>query len=174
MYSQILKERMDANRQAQAQKEDRRKRRKLGSVVDEEDSDLEDKDGLGFKQPALVTGAQLKGYQLEGMQWMVSLHSNGISGILADEMGLGALLVCILTSEALIQSHLGKTLQTIAFSAYLREIKYSKPFMVVCPLSVLHNWAEEYAKFAPEVWASFFSALHVFMICVDTCLCLSW
>ncbi|KAG6892116.1 hypothetical protein C0992_001768, partial [Termitomyces sp. T32_za158] len=35
-----------------------------------------------FQQPSLVTGAKLKRYQLEGLQWMVSLDQNGISGIL--------------------------------------------------------------------------------------------
>ena len=46
-----------------------------------------------------------------------------------------------------------QTLQTIAFSAYLREQDSlnARPFLVVCPLSVLHNWVDEYAKFAPEV-----------------------
>ncbi|KAG5643984.1 hypothetical protein DXG03_009274 [Asterophora parasitica] len=86
-----------------------------------------------FQQPALITGAKLKQYQLEGLQWMVSLDQNGISGILADEMGLG------------------KTLQTIAFSAYLREHHNSTPFLVVCPLSVMHNWVDEYQKFAPAI-----------------------
>lgn len=46
---------------------------------------------------------------------------------------------------------LGKTLQTIAFSAYLRECQNTRPFLVVCPLSVLHNWYDEYQKFAPTV-----------------------
>ncbi|KAF8226545.1 hypothetical protein L208DRAFT_1406866 [Tricholoma matsutake] len=86
-----------------------------------------------FHQPALITGAQLKPYQLEGLQWMVSLDTNGISGILADEMGLG------------------KTLQTIAFCAYLRESKNFRPFLIVCPLSVLHNWVDEFSKFAPTI-----------------------
>ena len=66
--------------------------------------------GRRLKQPALVTGAKLKDYQLEGVEWMISLDRNGISGILgeivssssptlylcyfspsllADEMGLG-------------------------------------------------------------------------------------
>ena len=35
-----------------------------------------------FTQPMLVTGATLKGYQLEGVAWMVGLYQNGISGIL--------------------------------------------------------------------------------------------
>jgi ATP-dependent DNA helicase len=35
-----------------------------------------------FQQPSLITGAKLKPYQLEGLQWMVSLDQNGMSGIL--------------------------------------------------------------------------------------------
>jgi ATP-dependent DNA helicase len=35
-----------------------------------------------FKQPDLITGATLKDYQLEGVEWMVSLDQNGASGIL--------------------------------------------------------------------------------------------
>lgn len=86
-----------------------------------------------FPQPALVTGAKLKDYQLEGVEWMVSLDKNGVSGILADEMGLG------------------KTLQTIAFNAHLRGLGHYQPFLIVCPLSVLHNWMEEFQKFAPTI-----------------------
>ncbi|KAH7910079.1 SNF2 family N-terminal domain-containing protein [Hygrophoropsis aurantiaca] len=86
-----------------------------------------------FLQPELITGAKLKDYQLEGVEWMVSLDKNGVSGILADEMGLG------------------KTLQTIAFNAHLRGIGHYRPFLIVCPLSVLHNWKEEFQKFAPDI-----------------------
>lgn len=43
-----------------------------------------------------------------------------------------------------------QTLQTIAFHAYLRE-RSPAPFLVVCPLSVLNNWSEEFKKFAPDV-----------------------
>lgn len=35
-----------------------------------------------YMQPSLITGAQLKDYQLEGVEWMVSLDKNGVSGIL--------------------------------------------------------------------------------------------
>jgi SNF2 family DNA or RNA helicase len=44
---------------------------------------------FSFAQPALVTGATLRDYQLAGVQWMISLYENGLNGILADEMGLG-------------------------------------------------------------------------------------
>lgn len=44
---------------------------------------------LQFQQPANLSGGRLMQYQLEGLQWLISLWENGISGILADEMGLG-------------------------------------------------------------------------------------
>tara|TARA_B110000503_G_scaffold141960_1_gene237168 strand:- start:2568 stop:2672 length:105 start_codon:yes stop_codon:yes gene_type:complete len=31
----------------------------------------------------------LKEFQLEGLNWLISLYEIGINGILADEMGLG-------------------------------------------------------------------------------------
>ncbi|KAH7886551.1 SNF2 family DNA-dependent ATPase [Phlebopus sp. FC_14] len=86
-----------------------------------------------FPQPSLVTGGTLKDYQLDGVEWMVSLDKNGVSGILADEMGLG------------------KTLQVIAFNAHLRELGHFRPFLIVCPLSVIHNWIEEFHRFAPTI-----------------------
>lgn len=100
-----------------------------------------------FQQPKLVSGTQLKDYQLEGVAWMAGLHENGISGILADDMGLGK--VSHISSSLHLTDFL-KTLQTIAFAAYLRG-RMTKPFLVVCPLSVLYNWMSEFKKFAPDV-----------------------
>ena len=91
--------------------EEREAKRAKASDGGEGEGD-EEKEGEGqgrktaFQQPALITGATLKDYQLEGVAWMAGLHQNGISGILgespcimvldvevtycaADEMGLG-------------------------------------------------------------------------------------
>jgi ATP-dependent DNA helicase len=54
-----------------------------------EATDAADIDTAAFPQPALVTGGKLKDYQLEGLQWMVGLHQQGISGIL----GTSSLLI---------------------------------------------------------------------------------
>ena len=43
-----------------------------------------------------------------------------------------------------------QTIQTIAFIAYLR-VRVEAPFLVVCPLSVLYNWIDEFKRFAPKV-----------------------
>ena len=38
------------------------------------------------KQADLLVGGTLKGYQVQGLEWMVSLYNNKLNGILADEM----------------------------------------------------------------------------------------
>ena len=45
-------------------------------------------DEPAFTQPALVTGAKLKDYQLEGVAWMTGLFQNGISGILGTNISI--------------------------------------------------------------------------------------
>ncbi|KAL8803252.1 MAG: hypothetical protein Q9182_003283 [Xanthomendoza sp. 2 TL-2023] len=84
--------------------------------------------------PAFVQNGEMRDYQVAGLNWLVSLHENGISGILADEMGLG------------------KTLQTIAFLGYLRHIRNTNgPHLIVVPKSTLDNWKREFTKWTPEV-----------------------
>jgi hypothetical protein len=36
-----------------------------------------------------LTGAIMRNYQIDGVQWLISLYENGLNGILGDEMGLG-------------------------------------------------------------------------------------
>jgi ATP-dependent DNA helicase len=53
-----------------------------------------------FVQPALLTGATLKDYQLEGVAWMVSLWENGISGILGESSLRWQLFVALCLIDA--------------------------------------------------------------------------
>ncbi|KAH9815599.1 P-loop containing nucleoside triphosphate hydrolase protein [Melampsora americana] len=46
---------------------------------------------------------------------------------------------------------LGKTLQTISFLCYLRERGVWGPFLIVCPLSTVANWVNEFERFCPTV-----------------------
>ncbi|KAK9477951.1 P-loop containing nucleoside triphosphate hydrolase protein [Lipomyces japonicus] len=46
---------------------------------------------------------------------------------------------------------LGKTLQTIAFLAFLREKGTYGPFLIVAPVSTLSNWVSEVNRFAPSI-----------------------
>ncbi|KAL1798541.1 hypothetical protein ACET3X_002578 [Alternaria dauci] len=92
------------------------------------------------EQPKGVT-AVMKPYQLSGLSYLVHLYNNGVSGILGDEMGLG------------------KTLQTLSLFQYLEELDEKsgvtseelRPYLVICPLSVLNSWVTEAQKWVPQL-----------------------
>ncbi len=75
----------------------------------------------------------LRPYQADGVRWLGELRDNGFGGVLADEMGLG------------------KTLQTLAHLAIRKQTGDIKgPCLVVCPTTLLSNWAAETQRFVPE------------------------
>ena len=108
----------------------------LQAQFDEGEMNFQNPTSLGdveVKQPEMLM-AQLKEYQLKGLNWLVNLYEQGINGILADEMGLG------------------KTVQSISVMAYLAE-KHNiwGPFLVIAPSSTLHNWQQEITRFVPNL-----------------------
>ena len=74
----------------------------------------------------------LRPYQKDGVAWMAFLRSNGFGGVLADEMGLG------------------KTLQVLAHLASAPRTR-GCPSLVVCPTSLVFNWAAEAARWTPQL-----------------------
>jgi len=106
----------------------------------EEDAELVREEKHGYvdtifrESPGYIKNGTMRDYQVAGLNWLINLHENGISGILADEMGLG------------------KTLQTISFIGYLRFVcSIPGPHLVGVPKSTLDNWAREFGKWIPEV-----------------------
>ncbi len=76
--------------------------------------------------PLPKLNAELRDYQVEGYRWLSILSKYHMGGILADDMGLG------------------KTIQMIAL---LKSDKTKKPSIVICPKSLVFNWASEFARF---------------------------
>jgi superfamily II DNA or RNA helicase len=85
---------------------------------------------------ALPTPAGFEGtlrpYQQEGLGWMAFLREFGFGGVLADDMGLG------------------KTIQVLAL-LLSRRSGSKRPSLVVVPRSLVFNWKEEAARFAPRL-----------------------
>ena len=76
----------------------------------------------------------LRKYQRDGYRWLRTLDSYGMGGILADDMGLG------------------KTLQVLSYLLAIKEQgENTLPSLIVCPASLVWNWAEECRKFTPEL-----------------------
>ncbi|WP_240653617.1 SNF2-related protein [Streptomyces sp. AcE210] len=92
-------------------------------------SDPEGMEPVG--QPAALA-ADLRDYQLRGLNWLARMTSLGLGACLADDMGLGKTIT-------LIALHLHR--QTAPETA--------APTLVVCPTSLMGNWQREIEKFAP-------------------------
>ena len=75
----------------------------------------------------------LREYQEEGVEWIRFMTGHGFGALLADDMGLG------------------KTVQTIAWimSEKVKDSSTSPRFLIVAPLTLISNWAHEFARFAP-------------------------
>jgi SNF2 family DNA or RNA helicase len=76
--------------------------------------------------------ADLYPYQKVGWNYMARFLKYNRGIILADEMGLG------------------KTLQAIAWMCSI-NITVSSPILIICPSSLLKNWARELKRFAPKL-----------------------
>ncbi|WP_425824926.1 DEAD/DEAH box helicase [Streptomyces fractus] len=77
--------------------------------------------------------AVLRSYQARGLAWLERMTGLGLGACLADDMGLG------------------KTVTTLALHLRRQENADGQagPTLVVCPASLLGNWAREIQKFAP-------------------------
>jgi superfamily II DNA or RNA helicase len=83
------------------------------------------------------TNTLLRPYQEEGFYWLEHLYKNGFGGCLADDMGLGKTLQTITLLQHIYADNRGDSLRPAA--------------LVVAPTSLLHNWRNELARFAPEL-----------------------
>ena len=74
--------RKPTNKRLRIESEDEAPSKRTRVLDSKTQAEFSEKSSEKLKQPALITGATLKDYQLEGVEWMISLDQNGISGIL--------------------------------------------------------------------------------------------
>ncbi len=90
-------------------------------------------EGIGAADPPPSFAGTLRGYQRDGLGWLHFLRSFGFGGCLADDMGLG------------------KTVMVLALLESRRVEGAKKPSLVVVPRSLVFNWKQEAARFAPAL-----------------------
>lgn len=85
-----------------------------------------------YEIPESLQGV-MRNYQEFGYKWLRTIEAYQFGGILADDMGLG------------------KTLQVISALLAAKEEGRLGTALVVTPASLVCNWKEEFAKFAPQL-----------------------
>lgn len=85
-------------------------------------------------EPSSGFCGELRDYQKRGLWWLDQIAKAEGGGILADDMGLGK------TVQVIAKIELDKSTNSA-----------SLPVLIVCPTSMLHNWASEFEKFAPHL-----------------------
>ena len=89
-------------------------------------------DTIPDRPPPAHLKAELRTYQKTGYRWLCWLRDLGLGGVLADDMGLG------------------KTVQALALLLDTHD-RPGPPSLVIAPTSVIYNWAEEAARFTPDL-----------------------
>jgi superfamily II DNA or RNA helicase len=105
--------------------------------------------------------AELRNYQKEGFWWMHHLFTNQFGACLADDMGLGK---TIQTISLLLKVHRSKFIQySVAPQKSTGQLslfdnpdpvagkEFQPATLIVMPTSLVHNWANEFEKFAPSL-----------------------
>jgi len=88
-------------------------------------------EGLAAVDAGPELRASLRPYQQHGLRWLHLLSSLRLGACLADDMGLG------------------KTMQVLALLLVRKRAEGPAPSLLVAPASLLANWAQEAARFAP-------------------------
>uniref|UniRef100_A0A8D8B5T0 SWI/SNF-related matrix-associated actin-dependent regulator of chromatin subfamily A member 5 n=1 Tax=Culex pipiens TaxID=7175 RepID=A0A8D8B5T0_CULPI len=143
VFNEFIKERRNGEQKAPARKplapldennnDGGKKRTRRHGSRNKEEVDVE---ALPYftESPPFIKNGVMRPYQVQGLNWLISLYERGINGILADEMGLG------------------KTLQSISILGYLKNHKNIKgKHIVIVPLTTIDNWMREFARFLPEL-----------------------
>jgi non-specific serine/threonine protein kinase len=97
---------------------------------------LRQPDQIDACQPGRDLQATLRPYQDDGVRWLFFMTELGLGACLADDMGLG------------------KTIQIIDLLLTKKRAGRSKalgPSLIVVPASLLGNWRQELARFAPSL-----------------------
>nr|GMC72791.1 switch 2 [Ipomoea batatas] len=100
--------------------------------------------------PASIN-CRLLEHQRAGVKFLYGLYRNNHGGVLGDDMGLGKTIQTI----AFLAAVYGKDADATDSISITGDLERKGPVLVVCPTSVIHNWENEFSK-----WATFSVYVH--------------
>ncbi len=110
--------------------------------------------GVQPAQPPTGFRGELRPYQQDGLGWMHFLRQFGFGGCLADDMGLGKTVqvLALLEARRELRERIGER-STKRRSGRTDAPDPSRvgPSLVVMPKSLIFNWKQEAARFAPRL-----------------------
>ena len=119
---------------------------------------LADKD---FSKPVAIPAknrAQLRPYQEEGYSWMYHMYEHNFGACLSDDMGLGKTLQALTLLSRIHEDSLAGGIGNKAPRSFSGQLELfsqpenqQKPFLIIMPTSLIHNWKNEIKKFAPHL-----------------------
>lgn len=132
---------------------------------------------LGKAELPLGLRAVLRPYQQAGYEWLYALYGNNLGGCLADDMGLGktvqviSLLLkyrqeTVKSGVVWKQPEAGRQLSIfdlpVAGSETSRDSGQPEyhTCLIVVPASLIHNWQNEFRKFAPQLTVTIYAGLN--------------
>ncbi len=133
-----------------------------GGLLREALEKLRSPDGAADFDPNEGLRATLRPYQAAGVKWLWFLQSLGLGACLADDMGLGKTIQVIALLLRLKHGS-GSAGVSPASRGGVNEATRRRdagapshaPSLLIAPASLLANWKNELARFAPELRAGF-------------------
>jgi non-specific serine/threonine protein kinase len=102
-------------------------------------------------QPGRDLQATLRPYQVDGVRWLWFMTELGLGACLADDMGLGKTIQVI---DLLLQRRRAASSSPHApreASRHAERDGYAAPNLLIVPASLIGNWRQELARFAPTL-----------------------
>jgi superfamily II DNA or RNA helicase len=101
--------------------------------------------GIAPLDAAASFAGQLRDYQRDALGWFAFLRRFGFGGCLADDMGLGKTVMVLAWLDRL------RATKDVKGPVLSERTRVEGPSLVVVPKSVVFNWKEETARFAPQL-----------------------
>ena len=111
---------------------------------------LRDPSGVVGCSPGDGLNATLRPYQTDGVRWLWFMTRLGLGACLADDMGLGK-TIQVIDLLLRLRSHVRQNVGDLDLAPPRSGERGYVPSLLIVPASLVGNWKQELARFAPQL-----------------------